>query len=390
MADFLLNDLAGVSSRALDTAGSASYESSTGTIAFFDLVGSTALKRERGHRVGATKAREYVGLTSDVSTACGGEVMKSMGDGILAYFDDPIAACAAALSVKKACIDHGIRSSAGLALGVVDVVTEVDGRRDVTGSVVDKAARLESLALPGQTLIDAALHEAVVSHLSGEEIALLDGPLEVNAKGFDGLRVYELSLKEVGVTRVVVPRFEVYPEGRMTLQEKTRFARQARVQIQEFGTGLTAFAQYFIVHRPGEFKDHIRRILERGVDLNCYGLAPSSRWVEFVVQTSGADYVEAAARAREAIINERNGFVAEGLPGELRYFEYDHVPEFHGFCIDPEDAINAQILISPYLPGMARAEAPVYQVSRVGHQTLYDKYRLAMQAIEATAHQVDS
>jgi hypothetical protein len=231
--------------------------------------------------------------------------------------------------------------------------------------------------------------ESVGTHLTQFRDIETSGALQVNAKGLTDLEVYELSLQSLGLSQAVVTPFEIYPAGRMGIGDKASFARKALKEIKEFGTGLTAFARYFTGNRPDEFKDHIRDILARGVDLNCYGLAPNSPWVEFVKQTSGSDYVEEAARARAAILKERNEFIAQGLAGELRYFEYDHVPEFHGFCIDPDDDMNAQIMISFYLPGMTRAEAPVYQVARSAQPELFDKYRTAMRAVEATAEQVD-
>lgn len=386
--EFVLANLPEIADQAFGEAKGVEFEPVIGCIGFFDLSGSTAVKIERGARVGAEKALEFVALASAVCRACGGEVMKSLGDGIMVFFHDPVRACRAALSLKIACAEHGIRSSSGLTFGTVDIMSSATGR-DVIGTMVDRAARLQSLAMPNQTLIDAGLAEAVRSQLAAERDVLLSDPIEVNAKGLTTLSVHELSLRKAGLAKAVVTPFEVYPEGRMSIQDKTRFARQARKQIKEFGTGLTAFATYFTGHRNEEFKDHIKRLLERGVNLDCYGLAPSSQWVEFVKQTSGPDYVEATARARDDILKERNAFIAEGLPGELRYFEYDHVPEFHGFCLDPDDEVNAQILISFYLPGMERKEAPVYQVSRHGNPNLFGKYLTAMEAIEETAQQVD-
>jgi class 3 adenylate cyclase len=363
-------------------------EPTTLCIGFLDLAKSTPLKVERGNEVGTAKAMEFVALARLVTARGGGEAVKSLGDGLLVTFDDPLSACRTAISLQKACAEHGIRSSSGLAFGRVQRVTSEDGP-DVMGAVVDRAARLQGLASSGQILVDVGLVEAVGADLAGYRDVVVSDRLQAHAKGLADLQVFEIGTRSLGLTGAVVTPFEIYPAGRMSISDKARFARQARREIKEFGTGLTAFARYFTGNRPDEFKDHISSILSRGVDLNCYGLSPSSAWVEFVKQTSGEDYVEEAARARSAIIKERNDFIAERLPGELRYFEYDHVPEFHGFCIDPEDDLNGQIMISFYLPGMARAEAPVYQIARSAQPELFDKYRTAMRAIEATAEQVD-
>ncbi len=300
MNSFLLSDLESTAEAAFRAAGQVRFEPATACIAFFDLAGSTALKRERGHRVGAEKALEFVELARAISEACSGEVMKSMGDGILAMFRDPLDGCRAALSLKQACANHGIRFSAGLTLGQLDIMSTADGQ-DVIGTTVDRAARLQGLALPNQVLLDVALKEAVDSQLADHREVIISPALEVNAKGLTSLSVHELSLKKSGLAKAVVAPFEIYADGRMSIQDKTRFARQATKHIKEFGTGLTAFAHYFTGHREAEFKDHIRNLLERGVMLDCFGLAPTSPWVEFVKQTSGPDYVEETARARAAI-----------------------------------------------------------------------------------------
>lgn len=298
-------------------------------VGFFDLAGSTALKVERGNREGTLKAMEFVTLAELVTAKAAGNTVKSLGDGLLVTFDDPLDACRAAISIKKACGEHGIRASSGLAFGRAELVGTARGT-DIMGAVVDRAARLQGLASHGQVLIDSALMDAVGADLVGYGDAIVSERLRAHVKGLSELHVFELSTRGLGLANTVVTPFEIYAAGRMSIADKASFARQAQREIKEFGTGLTAFARYFTGNRPDEFRDHIEGILSRGVHLNCYGLAPDSAWVEFVKQTSGEDYVEDAVRARAAIIAERNAFIAKGLPGELRYFQYDHVPEFQG------------------------------------------------------------
>jgi len=102
-----------------------------------------------------------------------GKLIKTLGDGLLATFDSPVnaVACAVALHEGAAHCNEAIPASrqlrfhVGLNLG--DVVVE---KADVLGDAVNIAARLESIAEPGATVIS----DAVAQHVRGKLPVVLE------------------------------------------------------------------------------------------------------------------------------------------------------------------------------------------------------------------------
>ncbi|WFU61264.1 ATP-binding protein [Bradyrhizobium brasilense] len=122
-----------------------------------------------------------------------GYVARSFGDGLLAYFgwpeaheDDPqraiLAADAAHRSISELCRPDGrpLFARAGVATGWV-VLGDIGGavKDEVVGETPNLAARLQSIAAPGQTVVASS-----TAALLGDEFALQDlGPQKL--KGFD-------------------------------------------------------------------------------------------------------------------------------------------------------------------------------------------------------------
>ncbi len=140
------------------------------TIMFCDLVGSTALSA----RLDPEDMREIIGAyhrcCAEQITKAGGFVAKYMGDGVLAYFGYPQAhedeterAVRAALSltevIPKLPTERGttLQVRIGIATGLVvvgDLIGEGDAQeRGVVGDTPNLAARLQTLAEPGQVVI---------------------------------------------------------------------------------------------------------------------------------------------------------------------------------------------------------------------------------------------
>jgi class 3 adenylate cyclase/tetratricopeptide (TPR) repeat protein len=140
------------------------------TVMFCDLVGSTALSA----RLDPEDMREIVGAylrcCADLITKAGGFVAKYMGDGVLAYFgypqaheDDAERAVRGALSLVEAVPmlrtghEATLHVRVGIATGLVvvgDLIGEGDAQeRGVVGDTPNLAARLQTLAQPGQVVI---------------------------------------------------------------------------------------------------------------------------------------------------------------------------------------------------------------------------------------------
>lgn len=359
------------------------------TVAFFDVTGSTSLKLEKGHTIGADVSLRFMFAASRIVEACNGVVVQEFGDGVLSRFDDPIDGCRAALNVKAFCRRTGIQGSFGLTVGRISFYDQGIGVAGIQGDAVDRCARIQSLTYPGQVLIDEALYEVVKAHLVDLPSVIVGDEFQSDAKGVGRLRLWEISLGDLGLVNRIMTPFRVYAAGRMAIEEKVQFMSRAETEVVEIGTGLTAFAKYFTGQKPAEWRSPVRKLLAQGVNVRCYAADPHYEPTRVYLTGWGdTHYEDEAVRARKMMIDERNECIAQNFPGKLEYYAYRHVPEFHCISVDGGDPMNGRILISPYLPGVARSECPVYQVSTVSNGELYGKYLAAIRKIQSTATEV--
>ena len=134
------------------------------TILFTDLVGSTSISLE----VGDLRAVELVGIHDRVAAEAvargGGRVVKHTGDGILASFDSVDAGLRAGIRIQQELELEARRADAAEVLAVrigINPGNPVERSDDVFGVAVAVAARLCSLAEPGQILVSGVVRELV-------------------------------------------------------------------------------------------------------------------------------------------------------------------------------------------------------------------------------------
>src|SRR5262245_24986694 len=131
----------------------------TVTVLFCDLVGSTALGESTDPEALRGLLARYFERMKEIVEGHGGTVEKFVGDAVMAVFgvpvvheDDALRACRAAVEMRDALPELGIRGRIGLNTGEVVTGTE---ERLATGDAVNVAARLEQAAEPGEVLIGA-------------------------------------------------------------------------------------------------------------------------------------------------------------------------------------------------------------------------------------------
>ena len=137
----------------------------TVTVLFCDVQGSTArAERLDPEATRATMAR-YFDTARTAIERHGGTVEKFIGDAVMAVFgvpavheDDALRACRAAVEMRDALPELGIRGRIGVNTGEVVVGT---AERLATGDAVNVAARLEQAAEPGEVLIGAETQRLV-------------------------------------------------------------------------------------------------------------------------------------------------------------------------------------------------------------------------------------
>lgn len=143
-----------------------------------------------------------------------GKLIKSTGDGFLAMFDSPLEAVRCAIVIQQSMAarntglprDYWMQYRIGVNLG--DVIVEPD---DVFGDGVNIAARLESLATPGDVYISGGVYEQIKNKLVCGYQSLGDEKLKNIT---DPVRIYRVLPDPASVTRATksLKRF-VVPAG---------------------------------------------------------------------------------------------------------------------------------------------------------------------------------
>ena len=129
----------------------------TVTVLFCDVAGSTALGERLDPEALRLVLARYFERMKAIVEYHGGTVEKFIGDAVMAVFgvpvlheDDALRALRAAVEMREAFPELGIRGRIGVTTGEVVTGTE---ERLATGDAVNVAARLEQAAEPGEILI---------------------------------------------------------------------------------------------------------------------------------------------------------------------------------------------------------------------------------------------
>ena len=127
------------------------------TVLFTDIVGSTERATQLGDAAWAAALANHDRVVERHITAARGVVVKSTGDGVLATFDGPARAIDCACAIRDAVEDLGLSIRAGLHTGEVEL-----GDGDIHGIAVHIAARIMSLAAPGEVLVSGVIPPLVL------------------------------------------------------------------------------------------------------------------------------------------------------------------------------------------------------------------------------------
>ncbi|MFN8620929.1 MAG: adenylate/guanylate cyclase domain-containing protein [Chloroflexota bacterium] len=161
------------------------------TILFADLVGFTPFAAERDAEDVRAMLTRYFDLASDVITRYGGTVEKFIGDAVMAVWGAPTArendaelAVRAALDLVDAVrgLGPGIQARAGVLTGEAAVTIGAVNQGMVAGDIVNTAARLQSVAVPGTVLVGdstmrAASRAIAFESVGGQELKGKEAPV---------------------------------------------------------------------------------------------------------------------------------------------------------------------------------------------------------------------
>jgi class 3 adenylate cyclase len=163
----------------------------TVTIVFTDIVDSTVMLSRLGDLTWVEVIRRHNALIEEVTTAHGGSVIETQGDGSMLAFSSARRAVACAQAIQReigrsfADLSPPLQVRIGIHTG--DAIKEAE---HFFGTTVHYAARVASHALGGEVLVSSTVHELVGSTPG---IVFVEGR-EVDLKGIAGRqRLYALA-----------------------------------------------------------------------------------------------------------------------------------------------------------------------------------------------------
>lgn len=154
------------------------------TILFTDIKGSTAYFEKYGDAAGLLMVSTCNDAIADITREHGGKVIKTIGDAVMASFDDCAQSVRAAIKMQERIYadaqlqppDDRVSIRIGLNYGSGIVKSD-----DVFGDVVNVASRVESVGVPEQIVISDTLYEQVKA--SGEFKIHALGHFSLKGKG---------------------------------------------------------------------------------------------------------------------------------------------------------------------------------------------------------------
>jgi adenylate cyclase len=138
-------------------------------VGFADLVAFTRLVSRLSELELARVVQRFEALASDVVTAHGGRVIKTMGDEVLFVAVGAAPAAAIALDLIQAMAEDDVLPDVRVGMASGPVISRLG---DIFGTTVNRASRLTTVARPRTVLVDDAL-AASLSSVSGFEMSAL-------------------------------------------------------------------------------------------------------------------------------------------------------------------------------------------------------------------------
>jgi pimeloyl-ACP methyl ester carboxylesterase len=128
------------------------------TVLFTDIVGSTDRAAELGDRAWRTLLERHDAIVREQVDRHRGRLVKSLGDGMLATFDGPSRAISSAVAIRDDLHGLGLDVRAGLHTGECELLPD----EDIGGLAVHIAARISSLAGPGEVLVSSTVRDLII------------------------------------------------------------------------------------------------------------------------------------------------------------------------------------------------------------------------------------
>ncbi|MBK0326280.1 adenylate/guanylate cyclase domain-containing protein [Rhodobacteraceae bacterium F11138] len=160
-----------------------------------DITGSTQLYEVESNQAALAQISKVLARMRQIVEDAGGECVKSQGDDVLSFFQHPETAFQAAWAMINEAWPAGLCVHVGTYFGEI-----LNHENDIYGSTVNTAARLTSLAKPGEILVG----DQSFDQLGPESKARLQMIGEIQLRGkARPTRVYSCSVSELSEQTVI-------------------------------------------------------------------------------------------------------------------------------------------------------------------------------------------
>lgn len=157
-------------------------------VGFADLVGFTTLTRQVGEERLAELVEAFESLAADTVAACGGRVVKMIGDEVMFVADEAVTGAELGLELSDRVNAEPDLPDLRVGLAYGSVVSRLG---DIYGEPVNIAARLTSIARPGSVLVDREL----AGELEADERFVLRRAAPRPVRGYAMLQPFRLRRK---------------------------------------------------------------------------------------------------------------------------------------------------------------------------------------------------
>jgi class 3 adenylate cyclase len=170
------------------------------TFLFSDLRGSTELYERVGDLTAFDLVNEHFRLLQEIIASERGAIVKTIGDAVMATFETPDRAIAAAIRMREAMSDLGAErqhQSLGLKMGIHEgscLAVTLNAQQDYFGQTVNIASRVQGLAASRSIMVTESVVENAHARVLLETSGLKPTLKRVALSGIaDKMSVYEIS-----------------------------------------------------------------------------------------------------------------------------------------------------------------------------------------------------
>lgn len=134
------------------------------TVMFTDLKGSTSLAETHGDFTTRSVIKRHIDILTPLFKKYNGTLVKTMGDGTMSYFAEPMDAVRAAAEMQKGMDEYNLEKKVPVPILMRVGIHTGEGiveKNDIFGDIVNVASRIESQANPGEIYMSEEAYKAL-------------------------------------------------------------------------------------------------------------------------------------------------------------------------------------------------------------------------------------